>query len=80
MINPVTVAIVFFFTWWLVLLLSLPFGITPADEPEKGHSTGAPRQAHLKKKLLITTLLSIVITFLFFWLTGGVIVSPDMET
>lgn len=80
MFNTFTFIMVFMFTWWMVLFTVLPFGSRAPDEPEKGHSHGAPAKAHLKVKLLVTTLITIVITALFFWLTDGVLIAPGGPT
>lgn len=72
-----TVALFYLFCWWLVLFCVLPFGIRHETSPEAGHSTGAPVKAHLKRKLIITTLLTIVLTTLFFWLTDGMLIRPE---
>ena len=72
-----TVVLFYLFCWWLVLFCVLPFGIRREENPETGHSTGAPVKAHLKRKLLITTLLTVVLTALFFWLTDGMLIRPE---
>lgn len=80
MTNAFTITLVFLFTWWLVLFMVLPFGVKPPESPESGHSTGAPEKPDLKRKFLITTVISLILCLLFFWLTDGVLIAPDMTT
>ena len=47
--------------WWLVLFAVLPFGVQRQENPEPGHDPGAPAVTHLKKKLIATTLITLVI-------------------
>lgn len=72
-----TVALFYLFCWWLVLFCVLPFGIRHEKNPEAGHSRGAPVKAHLKGKVIITTLLTAALTILFFWLTDGMLIRPQ---
>ncbi|MCB1885164.1 MAG: DUF1467 family protein [Geminicoccaceae bacterium] len=58
--------VVFVCAWWLFFLLALPFGVSPVDEPEKGHDPGAPAQPHLLLKAAIVTVLAIVATYAFY--------------
>lgn len=63
----VTEIFVFFVVlWWLVLFMALPFGVRVPEEPEKGHAASAPVKPNILKKMLITSLISIVITALFY--------------
>lgn len=77
MINWFTVGFTYLVVWWIVIFMVLPFGVKPPEEVEKGHSTGAPAVPHLGKKALATTVLSAIITFLFFYFTQGVLVAPE---
>jgi predicted secreted protein len=52
---------VFFVVWWIMLFMVLPFGIRPDETPQKGFSTGTPKNPNLKKKFLITTILAIIV-------------------
>jgi predicted secreted protein len=51
---------VFFVIWWIMLFMVLPFGIHTDENPQKGFSTGAPKNPNLRKKFLITTILTAV--------------------
>lgn len=50
--------------WWVVIFMVLPWGNKPLDNPEIGHAPSAPANPQIKKKLLITTLISFVLTAL----------------
>ena len=52
---------VFFVIWWVVLFMVLPFGVRIEENPEKGFAPSAPKNPNLKKKFLITTLLTALI-------------------
>lgn len=52
---------VFFVTWWVILFMVLPFGVRIEENPEKGFATSAPKNPNLRKKFLITTVLTAII-------------------
>jgi predicted secreted protein len=47
--------------WWVVLFVVLPMGVQRQENPEPGHDPGAPKSLNLKRKLLITTLITFVL-------------------
>ncbi len=69
--------------WWLVLFMILPFGarskISTADVAE-GHDAGAPTRPMMWKKILATTVVSLVVFGIFYFAyTGGYInLNPNM--
>ncbi len=64
----VTGIIVFSIVWWTVLFIVLPFGVKTSACPEEGHADSAPINPQLGKKFLITTLLSIILFFIIWYL------------
>jgi predicted secreted protein len=63
---PITTAVaIFFLIWWVVLFAVLPWGVRSQHEDEAGMTPGtdpgAPVVPRLGRKLLWTTLVSIVI-------------------
>jgi predicted secreted protein len=62
---PLTTALaVFFLIWWIVLFAVLPFGVRRQDDDGEiapGTDPGAPALPDLRRKLLWTTLVSVVI-------------------
>jgi predicted secreted protein len=69
---PVTTAIaVFFLIWWVVLFAVLPWGIRSQHEGGEiapGTDPGAPTMPRLGRKLLWTTLVSIVVFAAFYFI------------
>ena len=61
---------VYFVLWWLVLFLTLPFGVRSQHEDGEtapGTDPGAPVLAQMGRKLLWTTLISGVIFAIAMW-------------
>jgi predicted secreted protein len=61
---------VYFVIWWLVLFLTLPFGVRSQHEDgdsAPGTDPGAPILARMGRKLLLTTLISGVIFAVAMW-------------
>lgn len=55
---------IYFIIWWLVLFVTLPFGIRSQHEGDDmllGTDQGAPIKARLGKKAIATTLISLVV-------------------
>ena len=51
-----------------MLFIALPIGAKPSDNPEKGHATSAPKNPHIRKKLAISFIISLIITIIYFYL------------
>jgi predicted secreted protein len=62
---PVTTGIaIFFLIWWIVLFAVLPWGVRSQQEDEavsSGTDPGAPAIPNLRRKLIWTTLVSVVV-------------------
>jgi predicted secreted protein len=62
---PVTTAVaIFFLIWWIVLFAVLPWGVRSQQENAEvapGTDPGAPAIPNLRRKLVWTTLVSIVV-------------------
>jgi predicted secreted protein len=55
---------IFFIIWWVTFFAVLPFGDRSPDPEDKrvtGTEAGAPARPRLKRKVLVTTLASLVI-------------------
>ena len=54
--------------WWLILFITLPFGVKTHEEsgvePQRGSHLSVPYKSNIKMKLIITT----IITFVMFLL------------
>ena len=52
------IIVIFVVIWWLVLFMVLPFGIQKDDETVGGNDPGAPKNPMLKKKIILTSIIS----------------------
>ncbi|MFV2091861.1 MAG: DUF1467 family protein [Hyphomicrobiales bacterium] len=54
--------IVYFITWWMVLFITLPFGIVSQEEAgekiEPGTTSSAPVKPRMRRKLMLTTVIA----------------------
>jgi len=72
--NWVSLAALYFVTWWLVLFAILPFGLRTQDDEQDvtlGTVPSAPRGPHMLRAMLWTTLVTAILVGTFFWLTKG---------
>jgi predicted secreted protein len=53
--------------WWMVFYLTLPFGVRDDNEQIIGQATSAPKNAYIKQKIIITTIITVIITLIFNW-------------
>jgi predicted secreted protein len=70
----VTFLAVFLIVWWVVLFAVLPFGLKTQDEEGDvtlGTVPSAPRGPHVLRAVAWTTLISLAILGLLYWLTRG---------
>ncbi|HYD19780.1 MAG TPA: DUF1467 family protein [Patescibacteria group bacterium] len=56
--DVVTALFIYLLIWWVMLFAVLPLGVERHADEGVGHDAGAPRQPHLKKKIILTSLLS----------------------
>lgn len=79
--NIVTSIAVFVVVWWLVLFITLPFGVkrTEENDLEPGQEAGAPAKPMMWRKVIITTAITAVIWVLFYYLseTGLISFRPE---
>lgn len=59
--SVVSFIVVFVCVWWLIFFMALPFGVQLDESGPEVSGPGAPKAPGLKKKALVTTLISIVI-------------------
>ena len=57
--------VIYVIFWWLILFVTLPFGIAKDNKVIRGNDPGAPKKTLLKKKVLITTFSSLILTVIF---------------
>ena len=56
-----TAVFIYLLVWWVVIFAVLPLGVERHDDAGKGYDAGAPNNAQIKKKLIMTTVISFVI-------------------
>lgn len=72
--NPFTGIVLFTMIWWTVLFMVLPFGVRPvADADDATGWRGAPHRPRIGRKLLVTTLVSVVL-----WAVAYVVIRSDV--
>jgi len=76
--HPVSAIVVFIMIWWTVIFCVLPFGVstTHEEEGEDGEyiAPGAPKNINIKKKFMITTVISIIIWIaVYFFIESNII-------
>ena len=57
--------VIYVIFWWLILFVTLPFGISRDKKVLHGNDPGAPKKTLLKKKILITSFASLILTIIF---------------
>jgi predicted secreted protein len=64
--SILTAFFIFILIWWVVIFTVLPWGNDPFARPETGHAASAPANPRLRKKLLITTIISLALTVILY--------------
>ena len=57
--------VIYVIFWWLILFVTLPFGISRDKKVIHGNDPGAPKKTLLKKKVLITSFASLILIVIF---------------
>jgi predicted secreted protein len=71
--NWFTGLVLFIIIWWTALFAVLPIGTRPVQQPDASSGwRGAPEHPHLLKKVLLTTIVSIVI-----WCAAYALITSD---
>ncbi|WEX07543.1 DUF1467 family protein [Chelativorans sp. AA-79] len=68
----ISLTAVFFILWWLMLFVSLPFGLRTQDDEQEvvlGTTSSAPKGPHMLRALIRTTLLTLVVFGAFYVVT-----------
>jgi predicted secreted protein len=60
---------IFLLIWFVVLFAVLPWGVRQSSAPEPGHDQGAPVNPNLGRKAIITTVISLLLWGVYFFLT-----------
>lgn len=70
----ISLVAVFFIIWWTVLFAAIPFGLRTQEEDGDvtlGTTESAPRGPHMARALIRTTLITLVICAVLYFLTRG---------
>ena len=68
-----TFLVIFVISWWLILFLVLPVGISKQKNVKFGNDPGAPNEPMLKKKFLITTIIALILTLIIIYIKNEVL-------
>ena len=81
--NPVNAFLIYILFWWVTLFAVLPLGVRGQAEDGEvvpGSDPGAPVQPDMKKKVIITTIISLILWAIFFAVVkSGVISLRDLS-
>ena len=62
-------AAIFLLIWFVILFAVLPWGVRQPTEPEPGHDPGAPVNPQLGRKAIVTTVISLLVWGVYFYVT-----------
>ncbi len=66
--NIASFIVVFAIFWCFILFMILPVGIVREDIVQQGNDPGAPKDAKITKKIIISAIISILGSLLYFYL------------
>ncbi|TAH33081.1 MAG: DUF1467 family protein [Alphaproteobacteria bacterium] len=58
----------YFVVWWTVLFAVLPFWVERDPNPAQGHDPGAPKNAHIGRKFMVTSIVAAVIWAVLYYM------------
>lgn len=61
---------IFLLIWFVVLFAVLPWGVKQAIEPKPGHDPGAPTNPNIWRKALATTVISLLVWGVYYYVTN----------
>ncbi len=70
------IVIVYILLWWVIIFTVLPWGVTRDEEAEKkGFANSAPINPYLKKKFIITSIITAIICLICYCLADYSVIS-----
>ena len=69
MANFFSQAAIFLLIWFVILFAVLPWGVRQQTDTEPGHDPGAPANPQIGRKALITTVISLAVWGVYFYVT-----------
>jgi predicted secreted protein len=70
--NIFSAIVVYVCIWWIVFFCTLPFGIENIVKPKKGEMPGAPVNPGLKRKIIVTFIIALVV-----WLIAYAVITSN---
>ncbi len=55
---------IYLITWWLIFFITLPIGVKKGINVKYGNDPGAPDNANIKKKAIVTTVITFFLTLI----------------
>jgi predicted secreted protein len=71
----VTGVFVYIVVWWVVLFAVLPFGVRTPDNPEPGMASSAPVEPKMLRKIIATSLVSLVVWLIIYAIAHSGLIS-----
>lgn len=68
--NIITFFLVLTIFWVITIFLALPIGINVPQKIKKGHADSSPSNPRVGLKLLVTFLISIVLTIIYWYIVS----------
>lgn len=56
--------LIYVVSWWMVLFMVLPWGVRMAEKPAAGHAHSAPTNPRIRRKLLQTSVIALIVPIL----------------
>ena len=69
--SAVEFILVLVIVWWLIFFMTLPFGVRRDANPPAGTDRGAPVAPLLVRKILATTIISLLISLVIRWVINS---------
>ncbi len=77
--TTVTAIVLYFIIWWVVLFAVLPWGVHRTKNPEVGHDPGAPERPMLVRKVVATSLITLILWgILYYLIDNNILVFRDL--
>jgi predicted secreted protein len=76
--NIASLIVVFTMIWWLLFFMMLPFGVKVNQDVQPGHADSAPSNPNLRFKAVVTTIITAILTGLFYYLVENGILNLQM--
>jgi|TARA_B100000287_G_scaffold429001_1_gene481443 predicted secreted protein len=65
--------VIYLILWWLIFFITLPFGVKKEINVKFGNDPGAPINANIKKKVIVTTFVTFFLTLIIILLKNEIL-------